>query len=229
MMCQSSKCSQTLVVAYMNIRGQTGLDISKQKQIESFINFHKPDILNLQEVNISEDTIENCDSINSSYNIISNNAANKYGTASLVSSELQTSNIKFDTKGRAIVFDIENVTFSNVYLPSGSHQDMKSSRENYSALVLPQLLINAQDTGVAGGDWNCIVSESDATKNASQKMSKYLKRLLKVFNWKDSFRSVHPDAKVFSRYYESDKFGDGATRIDRQYHWGKSRYWRPGT
>ena len=79
------KCSPTLVVAYMNIRGQTGLDISKQKQIETFINIYKPDILNLQEINISEDTFENCDAINSSYNIISNNAANKYGTASLVS------------------------------------------------------------------------------------------------------------------------------------------------
>ena len=103
---QAPLSSHSLVVAYINIRGQTGLDFSKQKQIENCINLYKPDILHLQEINISEDTFENCDAINSSYNIISNNAANKYGTASLVSSELQASNIKVDTEGRAIAFDI---------------------------------------------------------------------------------------------------------------------------
>ena len=97
---------------------------------------------------------------------------------------------------------------------------MKNLRENYAAQVLPQLLINCKDAGVVGGDWNCIISESDATKNAGQKMSKSLKRLVKNFDWKDSFRSLIPHAKQFSRYYESDRFGDGATRIDRQYHWG---------
>ena len=149
--------SQTIVVAYINIRGQTGLDFSKQKQIEAFINTYKPDVLNLQEVNICNDTFNNCDKINSTYNIISNNATNKYGTASLVSADLQTSNIKLDTEGRAIVFDIENVTFSNVYLPSGNNQEMKNSRENYSAQKIPELLINCKDAGVIGGDWNCIV------------------------------------------------------------------------
>ena len=97
---------------------------------------------------------------------------------------------------------------------------MKNLRENYAAQVLPQLLINCKDAGVVGGDWNCIISESDATKNAAQKMSNSLKRLVKNFDWKDSFRSLYPHAKQFSRYYESDRFGDGATRIDRQYHWG---------
>ena len=62
--------------------------------------------------------------------------------------------------------------------------------------------------------------DSDATKNTAQKMSKSLKRMVKNFNWIDSFRSLHPHSKSFSRYYESDRYGEGATRIDRQYHWG---------
>ena len=37
---------------------------------------------------------------------------------------------------------------------------------------------------------------------------------------KDSFRSLYPKAKAFSRYY-SDTRGQGATRIDRQYHFGE--------
>ena len=65
-----TKCRNSLVVAYLNIRGQTGLDISKQKQIEYFINLYRPDILNLQEVNINEDTFATCDVINNAYNKI---------------------------------------------------------------------------------------------------------------------------------------------------------------
>ena len=97
---------------------------------------------------------------------------------------------------------------------------MRNSRENYAAQVLPQLLVNRKDAGVTGGDWNCIISDSDATKNTAQKMSKSLKRMVKNFNWIDSYRSLYPHSKSFSRYYESDRFGEGATRIDRQYHWG---------
>ena len=47
-----------------------------------------------------------------------------------------------------------------------------------------------------------------------------MKRLVSVFNWKDSFRILHPDAREFSRYYSHDRTGLGASRIDRCYHWG---------
>ena len=39
----------------MNIRGQTGLDLPKQLQIEKFIQTYRIDILNCQEINILED------------------------------------------------------------------------------------------------------------------------------------------------------------------------------
>ena len=51
-------------------------------------------------------------------------------------------------------------------------------------------------------------------------MSPSLKRLMKVFNWTDSFRHVFPNTQSFSRYYDNDRFGEGATRIDRIYHFG---------
>ena len=73
-----------LSVAYINIRGQTGLSSAKQDQIETFILRNKIDILHLQEINISEDSFSNCNTISSSYNLLSNNSPTKYGTASLV-------------------------------------------------------------------------------------------------------------------------------------------------
>ena len=131
----------------MNVQGQTGLNISKQVQIENFLRNHKIDILNCQEINVSSESFENCDFINSSYNIITNNASNKYGTCCLVSNTMQPENIKFDTNGRIIVFNLGNMTFGNVNLPSGNDPVMRNSRENYSAEVIPQLLLNCKPSG----------------------------------------------------------------------------------
>ena len=70
-------------------------------------------------------------------------------------------------------------------------------------------------------DFNCILHKNDSLKNADQKLSSALKRMVNVFNLKDSFREKHPDAKIFSRYYSSEENGVGATRLDRIYHCGK--------
>ena len=61
-----------LTVAYVNIRGQSGLTESKQKQIEAFTKFNNCDIVHLQESHIEEETFSNCDYLTSSYNIIAN-------------------------------------------------------------------------------------------------------------------------------------------------------------
>ena len=77
----------TFTVAYLNIHGQTGLNISKQTQIEHFVMEHDVDILNCQEINIEEDSFQHSAFIQSRYNIIENNNINRYGTAVLVKNE----------------------------------------------------------------------------------------------------------------------------------------------
>ena len=212
--------SKSITIAYMNIRGQTGLDTAKQLQIENFIKSYKIDILNCQEINILPDSFYSCENIKSSFNIIANNAQNKYGTCSLVSNIFNVENIKTDINGRVITFDIENMTFCNVYMPSGSDPIMKNSRENYSAETIPQLLLNCKEFGCVGGDWNCVIDNKDVTKNAAQKQSKCLKRLVTNFSWVDSFKHLHPKAQQYSRYYDNSLHGEGASRIDRNYHFG---------
>ena len=64
--------SPTLTLAYINVRGQTGLNHAKQSQLESFIRIYKPDILHLQEINVTSETFETCDLINANYNLIRN-------------------------------------------------------------------------------------------------------------------------------------------------------------
>ena len=48
-------------IGFLNIRGQTGFNHSKQVQIEKLLSKEKLDVLNLQETNCDENTFENCD------------------------------------------------------------------------------------------------------------------------------------------------------------------------
>ena len=68
------------------------------------------------------------------------------------------------------------MTFCNVYLPSGNEPVKKNSRKNYVAETLPQILVDAQDNGCIGGDWNCVVEAKDATRNLNSKKSNGLLR-----------------------------------------------------
>ena len=210
-----------LTIGFMNIRGQTGLSSAKQAQIESFLVKHKLDVLNLQEINIIDDSFSNSDTISCSYNIISNNSPTKYGTASLVKSDFLPENVLLDSMGRAIVFNIGSLTLGNLYLPSGTDSTSKSSREQYLSETIPKLLLNRQDSGCMGGDLNCISDKAYCIHNPAFKLSPSLGRLIKSFDLANSFRTLHPSTKAFSHYYHSIQLGEGATRIDRSYNWGQ--------
>ena len=101
-----------LTLAYINIRGQTGLPVIKQLQIEDFTKYNKCDIVHLQEVHIEDDSFTSSDFLNSNYNILPNNGPNKYTKASMVKSELTVENVRYDTEGRVILFDIGYLTFA---------------------------------------------------------------------------------------------------------------------
>ena len=207
-------------LAYLNCHGQTGLNLSKQLQIEEFLKCYKIDILHLQETFIEEDTFTECKFISSNYDIIYNNSHNKYGTASLIKYSLPPQDIILHQSGRIILFNIGNTTFGNVYLPSGTDGQSRSSRENFCGEIIPTLMVNSMANGVVGGDWNSIIAKEDCTRFPEAKMSPCLKRLVKAFSWKDDFRVLHPDESSFSRYYSNDRSGMGATRIDRSYSYG---------
>ena len=81
------------------------------------------------------------------------------------------------------------------------------------------MLINSKQSGCFGGDFNCITKKVDATNNPESKMSRCLERLIKLKEGKDSFRTLHPKAEEYSRYYANSR-AEGASRIDRCYHFG---------
>ena len=123
--------NQSINVCVMNIRAQTGLNYAKQRQIEDFLMSNKIDILHLQESHVEDDTFNDCNYISANYDIIANNSLNKFGTASLVKSDLEIKNVSMDQEGRVIVFDVgEHFTCGNFYLPCGTDRIAKGKREN---------------------------------------------------------------------------------------------------
>ena len=194
-------------VGFLNIRGQTGLSSAKQTQIDSFLVHNKLDVLNLQEINICDNSFSNCNQVSTSYNLLSNNSPTKYGTASLVKSDFTPENILLDTKGRCIVFNIGPLTLANLYLPSGNDAISRSSRENYFGEIIPQLLLNRLGSGCIGGDLNCIIDKRDCTHNPNTKMSPSLARMATTFNMKDSFRTLHPSSTSYSHFYYTAQQG----------------------
>ena len=211
-----------LTVAYLNCRGQTGFNVSKQLQIENYLQAHNIDILHLQECKIDDETFSECNFISSNYSVIKNNSHNQYGTASIVKNHFSPEGIILHQSGRLIIFNIGDITFGNVYLPSGTDGPSRASRESFCGETIPTLLINSKSRGLIGGDWNNIICKSDCTRHPEAKISPCLKRVVNTFSWSDTYRCLYPDSMCFSHLYSNDRHGNGATRIDRSYVWWPS-------
>ena len=87
---------QILTIAYINVHGQSKLTEAKQIQIEDFLKYNNIDVAHLQEIEICDETFSECNFISSSFNIITSNAENKFGTSSLVKNEFSFENVKCD-------------------------------------------------------------------------------------------------------------------------------------
>ena len=56
----STSINKSFKIGYLNLRAQTGFDITKQAQVEHFVKQHMFDILHLQEAQILEDSFDSC-------------------------------------------------------------------------------------------------------------------------------------------------------------------------
>ena len=217
-----SPTKANLTICFINIYHQGGLSTAKQLMIEDFIIEQNVDIANLSEINVDENTFSSCRYLSTSFSIITNNARNGFGTASLVKNNLTVDSIQTDANGRFITFNIcEMLTIWNVYLASGSSQSANRSREEYCGVTIPQLLLNRKGSGVGGGDFNCITDKRDASSLGVRKC-KNLEELIRSFSMRDSYRQLHPRGNEFSRYAQGGIEGPSKSRIDRCYDYGKA-------
>ena len=218
-----SEDSLVITVAYVNCVGQSKFSVSKQLEIQSFVCSNNIDILHMQECRMDDDTFSQCGFLTSNFNLFSNNTPNEsnYGTATMVRSDIEVTNIHTDNEGRVIVLDAAECTWGNFYLPSGSDAPSKSKRENYFGEIIPQLMIRRLEQGAAGGDLNSIISLNDSNKNPESRISPLCQNLVKALERSDSYRELYPRTTQYSRHMTHANHGHGATRLDRAYHWGE--------
>ena len=150
----------------------------KQKQIEDFISSYRIDILACQEINIDNESFSQCRQISQNYTTIQNNAMNRYGTAFIISNQVEFDNLQCDTEGRIMSINVGSSTIFNGYLHSGNDRVMKGNREHAISETIPNMLQNSCENGLFLADWNCITDNKDATRNQNDKMSPSLKRLI---------------------------------------------------
>ena len=168
----------TPLVATLNLRGQTKMNMIKQLQIDELVKAQKAAIIFFQESHILDQTFENCPHIKNNFQLLINNAENGYGTSALIHNSLKIENVKALPGGRILYFEINRISFCNVYLPSGTAG--KAEREAILGDSLPNLLLDSCKTGVIAGDWNTIDNVKDATHLATSKVSSVLQRLGRV-------------------------------------------------
>ena len=109
-------------IAFINCVGQSKFPVAKQLESQSYIFTQKLDIIHLQEYKIDEDSFSNCGFITKNFHIFTNNKPvdSFYGTATLVRSNIDVTNIHTDDDGRVINLDGAGGTWANFYFPSGS-------------------------------------------------------------------------------------------------------------
>ena len=123
-----AKCllpDQFLTIGSLNVRGQLALSEARILNLVDFIKQYKIDILNLQETNLNDDSFEKNDFLSQNYQFIYNNAPNGFGTAVILKNDINFSNMKIDTKGKMICYDLDDqqITGANIYMQCGVTQE----------------------------------------------------------------------------------------------------------
>ena len=152
----------------MNCHGQSKLEIPKQLFIQNFMISNKIDILLCQETKIDDNTFNQCNFIKSNYNIIKNNSHNHFGTSILVHNNIPIDEVKFDTEGRVIIFNSDNITICNTYPKAGTDSESRQEREDLINTTIPNMMLHHKPNLIIG-DWNCITENRECTNFPDQK------------------------------------------------------------
>ena len=201
-----------LVIITLNINGLN--NPIKQRQLVNFINYHKIDILILQEHNIRDEK-KICNDLQDACIVDINLAiASKGGTAVLVNRkspiQILSSEKSADSRIMSVKFKYYDEIYHliNIYAHSGTGNNAERDHLFNNELMY-YLRHNLQRT-IIGGDFNCVLSERDTTSQDTQ-ISKALLNLVRTLNFKDLWHVKHRDIKYT---YIRENYG---SRIDRFY------------
>lgn len=174
----------------------------KIRMLHNFILANNIDIILMQEVAITDF------SLFSGYQAIVNNDEKLRGTAILIRDVIEYSDVRYLDSTRGISVKVNNLRIVNVYAPSGS-QNQTSRELFFSHDIFP--IITGKEKILLGGDFNCIINDSDSTNPSYSSKSKELKKLVSVLQLRDVW--LHKCQLPAYTYFHANT----ATRLDRFY------------
>jgi len=189
----------SIKIAKLNINGLTSPTIVVM--LEAFLLLQEIDILLLQEV--TQHILDNLSGYPTYYNV----GTSMRGTAIVTRGEIQLANVTKISPGRATAATFREVWLINIYAPSSTAR--RQEREFFYNSEPTYLLREAPENVRMGGDFNCVLEETDSTSGYNY--SPALAELVRGFTLKDSWQG-DPSRRAFTHSSTSR-----ATRINRIY------------
>ena len=181
--------------------------------ISDILRLSKPDLLFLQEVNFSTQTL--CDRVDMlgydgecNIDLIHPTLP---GTAIVWKKTLKISEVNQLIERRVMSVKCCGENFLNIYAPSGT-ANKRERWEMFNELAV--LLLAMDKLPVMLGDWNCVLAELDTTNNFRAKYCKVLKRIIQTLGYEDCFRLLYPQAQEFT-FHRGPHMAQ--SRLDRVY------------
>ena len=140
-------------IATLNINGMT--TPPRITMLEDFLQKQEIDIIFLQEV-----TQPIFDDIRG-FTAYTNIGTTGRGTAILTRDRIQLTNIVCRPTGRGRTVQFQNITIVNIYPPSGAER--RRGREIFFSNELPYLLRDIPPSLLVGGNFNCVLTNINAT------------------------------------------------------------------
>jgi exonuclease III len=141
------------------------------------------------------------------YKAYTNLGTTRRGTAFIARKKLELKKIKCLPSGRGFAATFNGVSLMNIYAPSGAEK--RREMEDFYALVLPYLMRTIPSRMILGGDFNCMLTQTDCTWKGNY--SRALQQLVRGYDLVDVWEAK-PTRDVYTHYRRQ-----GATRIDRLY------------
>jgi exonuclease III len=117
------------------------------------------------------------------YKAYTNLGTTHRGTAFISRDQLELKGIKCLPSGRGIAATLNGVSLVNIYAPSGAEK--RTEREDFYTLELPYLMRTTPSRMILGGDFNCVLTQTDCTGkgNNSRALTKLVRECDLVDVW----------------------------------------------
>jgi len=184
--------------------------VEKRRALLDYCLVNSLDIVCLEEV-----TFNQCQLIDSHYNVIFNLGPKRRGTAILFRRGLRASRTLIEPEGRLISVDLDGLTVVCIYAPSG--ENAKKERNEFFRNTVPAYVLTSRNPVVLLGDFNAVEDPSQRRTNTSEpkaRLSNFrpLVEMIRALELVDVWRAIRPNENGYTFHCLKS-----SARLDRIY------------